>query len=141
LAPGQRPPWPWALAREPGEPVDLRVIPGPEVQSHDEVYLTDLDQGAVVVTNPRLGLAFHLTWDARVFGCLVMWQPFGGVDVWPWADSYGVGVEPWTTPSNLAGALAAGQALRLDPDEALTTALRIKIIEVGGESSGGPTTA
>jgi len=53
LAPGQREPWSLALDRNPDERVDLRHVPGPEVHSHDDVYLTDFVQGYVAVTNLR----------------------------------------------------------------------------------------
>ncbi len=121
LAPGQRQPWPWALARSSETPIDLRIIPGPDSHSHDDVFLTDLEQGRAAITNPRLGLVFTLKWDATIFGCLVMWQPFGGLDMPPWAGSYGVGMEPWTTCSNLEGAVRAGKFHQLGPKEVLST--------------------
>ena len=59
LAPGQRSAWPNAQLRAGGT-VDLREVPGPEAGSHDDVYLTDLEDGEVSVENPRLGLTFRL---------------------------------------------------------------------------------
>lgn len=129
LAPGQRSGWPMAKARRAGETIDLSRIPGPEARSHDEVYLTDLETGQASVHNARLGLTFQLEWDLTIFGCLVMWQPFGGIDVPPWDGSYGVGFEPWTTDGNLASALARGKALRLAAGESLSTHLTINITE------------
>jgi len=123
LAAGQRQPWPWALARSSGAPIDLRIIPGPDIRSHDDIFLTDLELGEAAITNPRLGLVFTLNWDANTFGCLVMWQPFGGLDMPPWAGSYGVGMEPWTTCSNLEGATKTGKSHRLGPKEFLSTIL------------------
>jgi galactose mutarotase-like enzyme len=123
LAPGQKQPWPYALGRLSGTPVDLRDIPGPEIHSHDDVFLTDLERGEASIMNPRLGLVFSLNWDVTTFGCLVMWQPYGGLDVPPWAGSYGVGMEPWTTCSNLEGAVNAGKTLHLKPKETLSTKL------------------
>jgi galactose mutarotase-like enzyme len=128
LAPGQRAAWPLARSRTPGETIDLSSIPGPEIRSHDEIYLTDLEAGEASVYNPRLGLTFRLSWDAAIFGCLVMWQPFGGLDLAPWAGSYGVGIEPWTACANLAEALAQGKALRLGPGESLSTTLKVAVI-------------
>jgi len=129
LAPGQRSAWPLAQSRAPGETIDLGVIPGPQICSHDEVYLTDLEAGEASVHNPRLGLTFRLRWDAEIFGCLVMWQPFGGLTVPPWDGSYGVGIEPWTTCGNLAGALTRGQAIRLGPSASVSTRLEVSLME------------
>ena len=97
--------------------------------SHDEVYLTDLERGQASVINPRLRLAFTLTWDASLFGCIAMWQPYGGLDISPWAGSYGVGMEPWVTCSNLAGALSSGKSIQLGPNKSLATSLTAKITE------------
>jgi len=129
LAPGHRSAWPLAKARPPAETIDLSRIPGPGVRSHDEVYLTDLAAGRASVHNPRLGLTFGLEWDAAIFGCLVMWQPFGGLDMAPWDGSYGVGIEPWTMDGNLKSALASGKALRLAAGASLSTQLKIAITE------------
>ena len=44
LEPGRREPWPWGPLRAGGT-VDLRDVPGPETGSHDDLYVTDLDEG------------------------------------------------------------------------------------------------
>jgi hypothetical protein len=123
LAPGQVEPWPLACGRKPGEKFDLRQIPGPEAHSHDDVYLTGLGKGAVSVSNPRLGLRFWLDWDARIYGCLVNWQPFGGANLPPLTGIYGVGIEPWVSRLGLGQAIEAGEALRLDPGISLSSRL------------------
>jgi hypothetical protein len=130
LTPGQRQPWPYALGRSSGTPVDLRDIPGPEIHSHDDIFLADLARGEASITNPRLGLVFSLNWDVNIFGCLVMWQPFGGLDIPPWVGSYGVGMEPWTTCSNLKGAVKTGKTLHLKPKGTLSTKLYASVMPV-----------
>ena len=80
LAPGQREAWPLALGRQPGQRVDLRQIRGPEVHTHDDVFLGELARGHFTVTNARLGLALSLDWDAEIFRYVVMWMPYGGSD-------------------------------------------------------------
>ena len=45
LEPGRREPWPWGPLRAGGT-VDLRDVPGPETGSHDDLYVTDLDEVA-----------------------------------------------------------------------------------------------
>jgi len=129
LAPGQREPWPLALGRSPGERVDLRHVPGPEAHSHDDAFLTDLAQGYVAVTNPRLALRFLLAWDAALFRYMVMWQPYGGADLPPLTGIYGLGIEPWVSRFNLEQALVRGEAQRLGPHQSLTTKLRAVVID------------
>ena len=123
LAPGQAEPWPMARGRVPGEWFDLRRIPGPETHSHDDVYLSGLEKGALSVSNPRLGLRFWLDWEAQVFGCLVNWQPFGGADLPPLTGIYGIGIEPWVSRLGLEQAIQAGEALTLEPGASLSTRL------------------
>ncbi len=112
LEPGQREPWPNAQLRS-GDTVDLREIPGAETESHDDLYLTDLEAGWLSVRNPRLLLAFRLEWDPKVFGWVVLWQPYGGARAKPLTGSYALGVEPWTSRLNLEQAIEAGEAIEL----------------------------
>ncbi|MDI6696098.1 MAG: DUF4432 family protein [Anaerolineales bacterium] len=127
LAPGQREPWPCALGRL-GEKIDLRHIPGPEAHWHDDIYLTDLEDGHVEVTNPDLKLCFRLEWDANVFGCLVNWRPLGGAEMPPLTGIYGLGIEPWVSRFNLTEAIQKGEALSLQAGEMLQTNLRVTIL-------------
>jgi hypothetical protein len=121
LAPGQREPFPIALARDGGR-VDLSVIPGPEAHSHDDVYLTDLTDGWVSVTNPRLNLKFGLRWDAQVFKWIISWQPYGGAEALPFKGlPYAVGIEPWISSKPLGAAVEAGEAIALAPGAAFST--------------------
>jgi galactose mutarotase-like enzyme len=124
LAPGQDEHWPQALGRKPGERFDLSWIPGPEAHTHDDVFLTGLERGRLDVSNPRLGLSFWLEWDAKVFGCVVNWQPFGGSDMPPLTGIYGAGMEPWVTRFDLAQAIQRGEAMSLEPGASLSTSLR-----------------
>lgn len=121
LAPGQREPWPNALTRT-GERVDLRTIPGPEIHSHDDVYLTDLTDGWITVSNPRLKLTFGLYWDPSVFKWIISWQPYGGAEVLPFKGfPYAIGIEPWISGGPLGESVASGDARVLQPGESLTT--------------------
>ena len=123
LAPGQREPWPLGKTRAGGT-VDLSVIPGPEAHSHDDVYLTDLDDGWASVTNPRLGLAFRLGWDAEVFPWMISWQPYGGAEAPPFKSMpYAVGLEPWISNKPLEAAVKAGDARVLAPGASFSTSL------------------
>jgi galactose mutarotase-like enzyme len=123
LAPGRRARWPLAPLRSGGT-ADLRDVPGPEIASHDDLYVTDLEDGWLEVSNPRLGLTFRLEWDAAVFGWVVLWQPYGGAVAPPLGGSYALGVEPWTGMLNLERAVDSGEAVELAPGNRFTTTVR-----------------
>ncbi|HEY7004244.1 MAG TPA: DUF4432 family protein [Gaiellaceae bacterium] len=129
LEPGQRSSWPHSHLRAGGE-VDLGEVPGPEAESHDDVYLTDLAGGWASVENPRLGLAFRLAWDPDVFRWIISWQPYGGAKAMPLAGAYALGLEPWVTRRNLEAAVTAGEALALDAGERFGTILRATMEEI-----------
>ncbi len=127
LEPGRRDRWPFAPLRAGGT-VDLREIPGVETGSHDDLYLTDLDDGWLAVSNPRLDLAFRLEWDHGLFGWIVLWQPFGGAVAPPLAGSYALGIEPWTSMLCLEKAVAAGVATGVAAGASVTTSLRARLL-------------
>jgi hypothetical protein len=126
LAPGQRGPWPHAWLRSGGT-VDLREVPGPEAESHDDVYLTDLDAGWLSVRKPDPALTFRLEWDPAVFGWIVLWQPYGGATAKPLTGSYALGVEPWTSRLTLEEAVKAREANELAGGARLETTVRARI--------------
>jgi hypothetical protein len=130
LEPGRREPWPWAPLRTGGV-TDLREVPGPETGSHDDLYVTDLDEGWLTVANPRLGLTFRLEWEHEVFGWIVLWQPYGGAVAPPLRGSYALGIEPWTTRLNLEQAVEAGAANELAGGASFTTSLRARLLHAG----------
>lgn len=123
LAAGQAERWPHAAGREAGAKVDLRRIPGPEVHTHDDVFLGGLAEGRCTVTNPRRNLAVSLRWDAAFYRYLALWMPYGGSDAPPLTGSYGLGIEPFTSRDNLAGAIEAGEARYVAPGGTEETAL------------------
>jgi hypothetical protein len=122
LAPGQREPWPPAVWRAGWRP-DLRVVPGAEAGSHDDIFLTGLEAGTVAVENPRLGRTFRLGFDHELFRWLCTWQPYGGANAMPLAGSYALGIEPWVALGNLEQAVAAGEAIELAGGAVLETTL------------------
>ena len=124
LEPNQRSPWPDGRLRAGGT-VDLRDLPGPEAESHDDTYLTDLLAGTLRVANPALGRAFRLDWDPDVFRWIIAWMPFGGARAMPLSGAYALGVEPWVAQGSLADAAAAGTALRVPAGGTLQTTLTI----------------
>jgi hypothetical protein len=130
LAPGQRESWPNARLRNGGH-VDLSVVPGPETYSHDDMYITDLTDGWLAVTNPRLKLKFSLHWDVSVFKWVISWQPYGGAEAPPFKGlSYALGVEPWISNKALGPAVEAGEAVALAPGATFSTTVRAQVTTV-----------
>lgn len=127
LEPGRREPWPRAPLRTGGT-VDLRDIPGTETGSHDDLYVTDLDDGWLAVSNPRLDLTFRLEWDHRLFGWIVLWQPYGGALAEPLSGSYALGIEPWTSMLCLERAVAEGVAIEVPAGGSVMTSLRAHVL-------------
>ena len=120
LVPGQLEAWPNALLRAGGT-TDLREIPGPERRSHDDIYIGDLEETWLAVTNPRLGLTFRLEWEPAELAWVIVWQAYGGADAPPLTGSYALGVEPWTSRLNLEDAVASGEAIELAPGDRFAT--------------------
>jgi Domain of unknown function (DUF4432) len=120
LVPGQLEAWPNALLRAGGT-TDLREIPGPERRSHDDIYIGDLEETWLAVTNPRLGLTFRLEWEPAELAWVILWQAYGGADAPPLTGSYALGVEPWTSRLNLEDAVASGEAIELAPRDRFVT--------------------
>ena len=102
-------------------------MPGVECGSHDDIFLTDLEEGTVAVENPRLGRTFRLRFDHSLFRWLCTWQPYGGAHELPLAGSYALGVEPWVSLGNLEQAVAAGEAIELAGGASLETTLTATI--------------
>ena len=127
LEPGRREAWPWAPLRTGGT-VDLRDVPGPETGSHDDLYVTDLDEGWLAVSNPRLDLTFRLEWDQRVFGWIVLLAGLRRCSCAALSGSYALGVEPWTSMLSLEQAIAAGVATELAGGASFTTSLRARVL-------------
>jgi hypothetical protein len=126
LVPGQRSGWPLARCRDGGV-ADLSRVPGPEAGSHDDVFLTGLDEGWAELANPALGLGFRLDWDPAVFRWVISWQPFGGAHAMPLRGAYALGIEPWTSGGNLEAAMASGEALMLPAHGQLKTTVSATI--------------
>jgi galactose mutarotase-like enzyme len=127
LAAGQVSAWPLAKGRDGGM-IDLQEIPGRQIHSHDDVYLSGLACGHFQVTSPRTRLRFSLDWDKEIFPWLVLWQPYGGAELPPLTGMYGVGIEPWVSRFSLAEAIQKGEARTLSGGQSLETRLKASII-------------
>ncbi len=126
LAAGQTTPWPMAQGRK-GETIDLRLIPGKQVHSHDDAFLTDLECGHYSVVSLRHRLRFSLDWDEKLFPWIVLWQPYGGADQPPFTGLYGVGIEPWVSRYSLTEAIEKGEARTLAGGQSLESKLIVSV--------------
>ena len=120
---GQRGAWPY-IRQLDGQEVDLRIIPGPDANTHDHACLTDLGRGMIEVENRRLGLVFGMEWDASIFRWINNWRPFGGSHAAPLEGIYGLAIEPWVTRSNLAAAVADGTSLSIEGGGTFQTSIK-----------------
>jgi galactose mutarotase-like enzyme len=126
LAAGQTGSWPVAQGRK-GEAIDLRAIPGRQIHTHDDAFLTGLERGHYSVTSLHRKLRFSMDWDEQLFPWITLWQPYGGADVPPFTGMYGVGIEPWVSRYTLAEAVEKGQAHSLTGGESLETRLTVSV--------------
>jgi hypothetical protein len=97
LAPGSRHDWPHA-ATAAGDPVDLRVVPGPGEPRAVLAYLRDFSSGYFAITNPRLRLGVGLRWPLDTFPDAWFWQEMASGEDWPWyRRAFVAAVEPAST--------------------------------------------
>lgn len=122
--------WPFVQGRH-GEMVDLSRIPPKSAHSHDMSYLYGFEQGWYVLFSESRKLGFSMSWDSTLFKYLWFWQVHGGWHGYPWyGTSYNIGLEPCTSyPPTLAGAIANGTQVKLDPGESLETALHVSAVD------------
>lgn len=93
----------------------------------DLVYLKQTG-GWYVLHNEETGLAATLTWDAKLFPFVWLWQECRDESGYPWFGRYHiVGVEPFTSfPSlGLTEAMKRGTALNLNAREVIATEFRL----------------
>ncbi|MFD0900825.1 DUF4432 family protein [Actinomadura sediminis] len=120
--------WPHVPA-DGGGTVDLSVVPA-RGEPSEIVYLTDLDEYAVV--DPADGLGLNVRWDASVLPHLWLWQELGATAGHPWwGRAYVVGLEPFAgyPTDGLAAAVENGTALKLGPRAVRRMWLRARVIE------------
>lgn len=120
--------WPIVLGRN-GEKIDLSRIPSKTAHSHDMAYLHGFDRGWYGLFSDRLQLGFGMSWDAKLFKYLWLWQVYGGWAGYPWyGKSYNIGLEPVSSyPGSLSNAVAAGTQLVFAPGEWKKTPLWIGV--------------
>ena len=115
--------WPIVQTIE-GETVDLSRVPDPAIRTADLVYLTDLRDGWLAITNQDRKVGFGLAFDPSVFRYVWLWQPYGGAWGAPWYGRiYACGLEPHSSwpVQGLGEAIKNGSVLRLGPRQSFET--------------------
>lgn len=129
--PGQCFPWPIGRARN-GQEVDVSKLPGHGTGVSDMLYLTDLEEGWAQVENEKLGMAFRLDFDTKVFRHCWLYMEFGGnKGFWSWGRHNTICLEPFSSwPAILCNAIQQRTELRLGPREKLDTWLRVSALKI-----------
>ena len=115
----QQAPWPIINDRH-GKSLDLRSMPPSSTRYMDNCYLKEFKDGWIAVTNPGKKIGFGLSWDAKVFRYVWLWQALGGGLGYPWyGRTYNMGIEPWSSYpcAGLQEAVQNGTALTLHAGE------------------------
>lgn len=98
---------------------DLSTARTVDAPSWELVFVDDLTDGWLAVTDPQTATGFALSFDPEVFRCVWVWGVYGG-----WRGLYTVAVEPWTAyPPRLEDVISSGRARVLEPGEHLQTDL------------------
>ncbi len=119
LQPDQTSHWPMAVGCN-GQPVDLSLIPAPDVAAQDMVFLEGLQEGWFAVTNTAKRIGFAMRYPADVFKTLWYWQVYGGGRDYPWwSSTYNLALEPCAAMPVLERAVERGAALTLAAGDGL----------------------
>lgn len=109
----------WSVAEtQTGERVDISLIPAPDVQANDMVFLEGITDGWFAVTNAREQVGFAMRYPAEVFKVLWYWQVYRGAFDYPfWGATYNIALEPCVSLPVLEKAANSGAALTLEAGE------------------------
>ncbi|MBI2190759.1 MAG: DUF4432 family protein [Planctomycetes bacterium] len=122
---GSRGAWP-VLPGSQGQPVDLRVVPGPDQRCVEFGYLSDFQAGWYGLVNHRHGFGIGLAWPREVFPYVWLWQELRGSFGYPWyGRCYVMALEPFTSMpgTGLVKAIERDTAPLLRPGQSLEVEL------------------
>ncbi|MCM8770057.1 MAG: DUF4432 family protein [Candidatus Omnitrophica bacterium] len=129
LLPGQAS-WPLVPGKK-GRLVDLRVCPHENQGVADNIFLTDLIEGAYEIINQKLKIGFRLEFPIEVFRCLWLWRVARGSFHYPWyGRTYTVALEPFSSLPQLNKAIERGDQLRLPAKGKLQAKLVASVISL-----------
>jgi len=116
--------WPKVLGRNKEE-VDLSRIPSKDVCAEETVFITSLEEGWYVITNPDLKLGFGLTWDKAVYPAVWFWQNYNRPD-YPWfGRCWNIALEPCTShPGTFEKQLKAGTIPKIKGNSSIETEVK-----------------
>ena len=133
LTPGATGTWP-VLPGAAG-PVDLSVVPAPDVEHAMEMcYVSDFDGPAWYAISGR-STGFALRWDGDLFRYLWLWQDLESSGGYPgWGSIYAVALEPWTSfpTDGLAAAVQRGTQLVVPARGQIQTTLTAALFDPAG---------
>jgi galactose mutarotase-like enzyme len=109
--------WPMGEGRD-GSAIDLSIVPAPDIQSSDMIFLEEIKDGWFAVTNTAKRVGFAMRYPAEVFKVLWYWQVYrGGRDYPWWSATYNLALEPCVALPVLERAAKSGNALTLEAGE------------------------
>ena len=127
--------WPQGIGVK-GERIDVSLIPPEEGQSADMLYLNDMKEGWVAVTNQKKKIGFGLVWPLEVFKYLWIWEVCGGAFGYPfYGRTYNLAIEPMSSRpgSGLLDAIDDNSALSLEPGKSISATVKAIVYEGEGQ--------
>lgn len=129
--------WPYVKGVN-GEKVDLRKVLGPESKTLDNVYLSDMEEPWISVTNQSKKIGFGFAFDPEMWKHLLLWQGYGGGTGYPWFHrTYQLAVEPWSSYqcAGLENAIQNKTARKLKAGQSVSTWLTAVVYPGEGQVS------
>jgi hypothetical protein len=132
--------YPLAKNRRTGQLQDITKVLDRTSKSVDVLFLKELTDGWLAITNQRQQVGFGMAWDKELFKYVWMWQNYGGHNDYPWyGRAYTCAVEPFTSypPQGIANAIKNGTALFMQPEQVIHTQLVAAAYQGDGVKSIG----
>jgi len=128
--------WPLIDGRD-GKSLDLSVVRECAPGWEEDLYLPDVADGWVGVSDPHRQIGFGLAWERDVFPTLWLWENFGGRPGYPWyGGTYCLGLEFLSAPWEESEELDDHAALGLEPGERLRSRYCATVYEPHGPLAG-----
>lgn len=114
--------WPQGMDGS-GRPVDLSVMPEPQENHQEFVYVEGLPQGWCGVRDTKTQRSLRLEFSRETFPYTWLFATYGG-----WRGLYTVVLEPCTNmPKDLNEAFRLGRCAKLDPAQSLETTVGVTL--------------
>jgi len=118
-----------SLLTEAGTREPWNIVPDRTRATEDVLLLSDFEAPWAALSNPRLGLAARIAWNASVFKYVWCWQHFAGNPGYPhYGRTYVVALEPFTSPAAaLDTCVSQGACPQLEQGESMASFLEVEI--------------